>query len=403
MKNDFTAAAYQLKRRAKRDGTIPVYIRVFKEGKYIYFTTGISIDEKYWNPKKGEVRKNHNSYNAFNAEIQSQIAKIEETAAKLKPGSTLNDLKDALSGNVKEYTFIEYATAFNENLKKAGRFWVYKQTRNALNRWIECFGKRLILSQVQYKLIDTYQKYLIKKGYHNNTIRKHLQNIKRIINEAHKTELIENDPFKYFKPVKEKKSSKTRLSVDQIKAIEALELEPGKWADITRDAFMFSFYNAGIRFGDIARLQWKHIIDGRLKYNMAKTGTGKNIKLLLPALKILEKYRPEQPKADDFIFPILDANRDYSDESFLKAQISSKNVSVNRHLKQLAKLAGIEESVSFHVSRHSFADYARTAGISIYDISKALGHSDITITQSYMKSFDETSLDASMEKLFLGE
>jgi integrase len=63
-------------------------------------------------------------------------------------------------------------------------------------------------------------------------------------------------------------------------------------------------------------------------------------------------------------------------------------------------MAGIEENISFHISRHTFADYARTAGMNIYDISKALGHSNIQITQVYLKSFDETSLDSSMDALF---
>ncbi len=72
----------------------------------------------------------------------------------------------------------------------------------------------------------------------------------------------------------------------------------------------------------------------------------------------------------------------------------------NRALEKIAEQAGIEDKVTFHVSRHSFADYARTSNMSIYDISKALGHSDIKITQDYLKSFDETSLDKGMEQLF---
>lgn len=213
-------------------------------------------------------------------------------------------------------------------------------------------------------------------------------------------DVIKVNPFDKFKPDSRQKSEKTRLSFEQIKAIAALKLDPGTWQAITRDAFMFSFYNAGIRFGDVARLQWKHVIDGRLKYNMAKTGTGKNIKLLAPALEILEKYRPEQKSPDAFIFPILKPDQNLNDEPRLKRQISSKNVMANKNLKILASMAGIEENISFHVSRHSFADYARTAGMGLYDISKALGHADIQITQAYLKSFDETSLDSSMEQLF---
>lgn len=73
---------------------------------------------------------------------------------------------------------------------------------------------------------------------------------------------------------------------------------------------------------------------------------------------------------------------------------------VNRHLKSIAKMAGVQANVSFHCSRHSFANYALQKGMDLYSISKALAHSDLKITEEYLKSFDEELLDQSMDKLF---
>ncbi len=200
--------------------------------------------------------------------------------------------------------------------------------------------------------------------------------------------------------IKSEKSTVDRLSIHQIKLIENLQLEPISWLGIARDTFLFSFYNAGIRFGDLARLRWSHVIDGRLKYKMSKTGTGKNIMLLAPAKEILEKFKSDNKAKDSFIFPLLNATYLNAKESVIKRKISSMNVIVNKNLKKIAKLTGIEENIAFHIARHSFADYARSMNMNLYDISKALGHSDIVITQRYLKSFDETSLDESMKKLF---
>jgi len=75
-------------------------------------------------------------------------------------------------------------------------------------------------------------------------------------------------------------------------------------------------------------------------------------------------------------------------------------VIVNRHLKTIATKAGIQASVSFHVSRHSFANYALKKGMDLYAISKALGHSDLKVTEEYIKTFDEELLDQSMNQLF---
>ncbi|RME52937.1 MAG: site-specific integrase, partial [Caldilineae bacterium] len=62
--------------------------------------------------------------------------------------------------------------------------------------------------------------------------------------------------------------------------------------------------------------------------------------------------------------------------------------------------AGIDKHLSFHVSRHSFADMARTKGMDLYSISKALGHANVRVTERYLKGFDAGALDEAMEALF---
>lgn len=54
----------------------------------------------------------------------------------------------------------------------------------------------------------------------------------------------------------------------------------------------------------------------------------------------------------------------------------------------------------FHCARHSFANIARQKKANVYDISKALGHSSLKITESYLSKFDTTSQDATMKQVF---
>lgn len=56
--------------------------------------------------------------------------------------------------------------------------------------------------------------------------------------------------------------------------------------------------------------------------------------------------------------------------------------------------------VLFHIARHSFANIARQKKANVYDISKALGHSSLKITESYLSKFDTTSQDATMKQVF---
>ncbi|HLR36858.1 MAG TPA: tyrosine-type recombinase/integrase, partial [Chitinophagaceae bacterium] len=66
----------------------------------------------------------------------------------------------------------------------------------------------------------------------------------------------------------------------------------------------------------------------------------------------------------------------------------------------IAELAEIEENVTTHIARHSFANFARKKGMSLYSISKALAHSNLKTTEQYLNSFDEEMLDTEMENLF---
>ena len=67
---------------------------------------------------------------------------------------------------------------------------------------------------------------------------------------------------------------------------------------------------------------------------MGKTKQYRRIKLVKQAKGILDLYRNSEIKSDDFIFPFLKNDVDYSNEKFLMTQISSKTVIVNKHLKE---------------------------------------------------------------------
>ena len=87
----------------------------------------------------------------------------------------------------------------------------------------------------------------------------------------------------------------------------------------------------------------------------------------------------------------------------IQQRISSLNANVNRNLKQIGTLIDLSFPLSFHISRHSFADFARRKGMDLYSISKALGHSDLKTTQTYLAGFDQESVDGALSALFSEE
>ena len=73
---------------------------------------------------------------------------------------------------------------------------------------------------------------------------------------------------------------------------------------ILGDYFMFIFYNRGINFKDIVYLKTKNLHKDRLSYKRAKTGTNFSIKLVEPAIEILERYIDKSDQ-ENFIFPAI--------------------------------------------------------------------------------------------------
>ena len=84
----------------------------------------------------------------------------------------------------------------------------------------------------------------------------------------------------------------------------------------------------------------------------------------------------------------------YRDSEYVFAHLGSKrNVLVC--LKKIAAKAGIDKNVHIHVGRHTFATMSLTHGVSLYTVSKLLGHSSIAVTQVYAEIVDEIKQKAS--------
>lgn len=409
-----TTKFVQLERKKRKDGTIPIYIRITEDRKSRYKSTGISVLPKYWNPK-GELRKSHPQYTLLSAQLLKISKELDKTKYELIDVDKFNiyTLSQELSDENTQSILFK-AEQWLEQLQADKRYWEQRHFKVIIGN-LESFiksGKTEQLSEIDSEWIEEFQKYLVshkeidsdtgeEKIIVNNpqTVNKKLQRLRSMFKWLIKHKEIKIDPFQTIQRVEERKGdSKVKLSFEQITAIENLELEDGSKLWHARNYFMYSFYNAGIRFGDLCTLKWNNLIDGRLEYTMHKTGGKKSIRQLEPMQKILDLYRSDNDKPNDYIFPIL--HEDYSDPMKLRKAISSHNVLVNRMLKELTKLAGIQANVSFHVSRHSFAHYALKKGMDLYSISKALGHSDLKVTEEYIKSFDEELLDKGMQNLF---
>lgn len=59
------------------------------------------------------------------------------------------------------------------------------------------------------------------------------------------------------------------------------------------------------------------------------------------------------------------------------------NQQYNLQLKVLASFAKLDKSLTSHMGRHTFAVFVLNHGVSIENLAKMMGHSDIKTTQIY--------------------
>lgn len=67
------------------------------------------------------------------------------------------------------------------------------------------------------------------------------------------------------------------------------------------------------------------------------------------------------------------------------------NQKMNSYLKEIADLCNIQKKLTTHTARHSYATPVCLAnGVSIENVVKMLGHSNIKMTQHYAKVLDRS-------------
>jgi len=437
------------------NGEYPVYIRIYFKGKTSYLSAGFSIPAGAWNEEKSEVWESmptltkklkeslsNEELKAFrekqksiilipnaskiNSEIRGIISKLEDIKKKLELENkeispmilkSLFENKDKTENARQD--FIQYikelsASKFqNKQIRTAEKYAVLMRKLKAYKK-----DKPLPIEELTLGFLKDFKLFLSKQGAHPNYIHVNLKALKTIIQkEAIRTDKIippEKNPFLSFEMPKVIPTGKQKLELAEIERIQKLQINELDSLFHIRNAFLFSLFNAGIRIGDLLQLKWANIKEGRLVYSMGKTSKIRSIKLLPPALEILQHYQSNKKKESDFIFPFLDNKAEYSKlispEDFQKAspellaslfsKIESRICICNAGLKVIAMKAKIKKKISSHVARHSFADLARKKNISVYDISQMLGHSDISITQSYLKSLDLESMDSAHQSVF---
>lgn len=368
---------FNRKKNLNKRGMALVQIEAYLNRKKKYFSTKVYLKPDQWDAKRRRVR-NHPNADALNRMIYEYMAEIEKKELGMwqqKKSISLDALKDALvTSQGEEESFLAFfrKEILNSRLKEST-----KQNHLSTLELLRKYKKDISFTELTFEFISSFDQYLQSKGYHVNTIAKHMKHLKRHINVAINKEYMEIQKYAFRKyKIKSVENKHTHLSPDELYKIEKLNLgDKYERLEKTKDAFLFCCY-AGMRYSDFVNLTAENIVkiqkDTWLIYKTIKTRIEVRLPLYLlfkgKGLQILNKY---QDNLSDF-FKLRD------------------NSNVNKELLIISRLAGINKKVSFHTARYTNATLLIYNGVNITTVQKLLGHKSVKTTQVYTNVMDMT-------------
>lgn len=382
--------------KKKKSGKCPVMGRISVDGKSTAFTTGMDTLPDEWNASEGlAIGKANIIVNKQIADCKTELTKHYKTLVENQGFVTAELLKNALRGigTAQNTVMREFSDLVEEKRKSIGikivasTYGIYPAAYRHFKGFLrhKHNADDIPFGMVNAAMVEGYAYYLkIEARLSPRTARATMKPFRTVARRAFNKGLLRSDPF--FDYIPEKILSTPRwLSYDEIDRLIKLQIKSPA-LNFVRDLFLFSTFT-GIAYIDLKNLlhtDIKQQEDGSLwiVLNRKKTGTTSYIPLLDIPKNILDKYRNTKFSGDD--------------GKVFKVRSSA---SVNGHLKELAKLAGINRQLTYHQSRHSFGtEICLSQGVPIETLSRMMGHLSIKTTQIYAE-VTRTKINEDMTKL----
>ena len=389
-----------------KDGTLPLMLRVTKDRKRKYVSLGLSLHEKFWDFEKSKPKRNCPNKEQIERLIAAKTAEYNDLIVEMTSQQreyTVETLVSHFHNQVRCATVVELYDKLIDDMKRGGKLGnagVYKYSRTSLLKFT---GQRL---QIPFSDIDAvwlrrYENWLRTSGCGDTTISQLFRTLRSVFNKAVELQLVKRDyyPFDAYKVSKfDTRTKKRAITKEDVRKVIALDLSQGYPSErLARDIFVFSYFGAGINFADIALLKYGNVRDGRVQYVRKKTGKPINFLLTEEMRNIIAKYQRQGQTDEDYIFPILD-RRVHRTEQQRYDRTHKVLTNTNRWLRKIGQRVGIEHLTTY-VARHTFATVLKRSGVNIAIISESLGHSDLSTTQIYLDSFENSQIDAAMVHL----
>lgn len=400
MKRDSFRVLFFLKKtKLLKNGEASVCMRITVNGTRVENNIRKSIDPALWSQAKETARGKSRRACDLNTYIEEARIKLYQIFCELEQQNrpvTAHLLQELFFGPEKPEevrTLLGTMQEHNDQCRAlVGTDYAlitvrrYESCRRYLTELIrQRYGKEdLPLTEVNGELVRAFAFYLkTEKGCQQNTVVRYIKCLKKITNLARANDWMAKDPFLGIR-FHEKEVVREFLTMDELQTIYRKEF-PLERLTLVRDVFIFAAVT-GLAFIDVQQLAPEHIVrdnNGNLwiRKPRQKTKNMCNIPLLDIPQEILRKYADHPTcKKKGVLLPV------------------PCNQKMNSYLKEIADICMIRKNLTTHCARHSYATSVCLAnGVSLENVAKMLGHSNIKMTQHYARVFDSSILRDMMQ------
>ena len=251
------------------------------------------------------------------------------------------------------------------------------------------------------EFLKNFETYLRGKDCSWNTVSTYMRTLRAVYNRAVDRHLAPYVPhhfrYVYTGTRADRKRALDKEDMERLMAKLPNQLYSGiRDLQRTRAFFLLMFMLRGIPFVDLAYLKKRDIEGNILTYRLRKTGRMLTVTLLPEAMKLIRQYMNTDP-ASPYLFSLI-ASKEGTEEAYREYQLALRYF--NSQLVILKGVLGLTADLSSYTARHTWATMAYYSEVHPGIISEAMGHSSITVTETYLKPFKNKKIDEANATVF---
>lgn len=288
-------------------------------------------------------------------------------------------------------TFMKEVT---DGLQMGGNFGTAHVYRSSLNAIITyCGGEDFTFNEITPEWLKGFEIHLRDRKCSWNTVSTYMRILRAVYNRAVDNNEAEYIPrlFRYVYTGTRAEHQRALETGDVEKIFAGLILLSGVNPAMqrARHFFILMFLMRGMPFVDLAYLRKSDLHGNVITYRRRKTGRPLSVTLTNEAMRIVRMYM-NQDVHSPYLFSFL-RSPEGTMETYREYQLALR--SFNRQLLILGELLGIPDRLSSYTARHTWATTAYYCEVHPGIISQAMGHSSITVTETYLKPFQNKKID----------